>query len=166
MDTNNLQPTIAVDTREPEGQAWEPFFTVPTTRVTLATGDYSVLGAEEWIGIERKTLPDLIACLSHSRTRFIEELRRAQRIPEFYVLVEASYQSLLRGDYQSQMNPKGAWESVIALQSRFRIPFLFAGNMEIAAHLCESILLRWCKEHEKALESCRRAQKTLKEVTK
>jgi len=151
MMDERFQPTIIIDTREPEGGGWEPFFTVPTIRVMLQTGDYGLLGAEEWISIERKALSDLIGCLSHSRERFTEELRRAQRIPEFTVIVEGTYQQLLRGDYRSQMNPKSAWESVIALQGRFKIPFLFAGSMEIAARLCESILLRWYREHEKAL---------------
>jgi ERCC4-type nuclease len=159
--TEEIQPTICVDTREPEGGGWEPYFSVPTIRQKLDSGDYSLLGCEEWICYERKTMGDLIGCLSHSRERFIDELRRAQRIPEFYVIVESSYQSLLRGDYRSQMNPRAAWESVIAMQGRFKVPFLFAQTPEIAAKLCESILVRWYTERVKALNACRRAMKRL-----
>jgi hypothetical protein len=53
------------------------------------------------------------------------------------------------------MNPKAAWESVLALQERFGIPFLMAGSIKAAARLCESILMRWWKEHTKVLEEIR-----------
>jgi ERCC4-type nuclease len=154
-----FQPTICIDTREPEGGGWEPYFTVPTVRQKLDSGDYSLLGCEEWICVERKTGDDLVICLSHSRQRFIDELRRAQRISEFYVISECTYQDILLGRYRSEMNSRAAWESFIALQGRYKIPFLFAANIETAARLCESILLRWFREHEKALDACRRAQK-------
>ncbi len=53
------------------------------------------------------------------------------------------------------MNPKAAWGSVLALQHRFGIPFLMAGSVQVAARLCESILVRWWKEHTKVLEEIR-----------
>jgi hypothetical protein len=57
------------------------------------------------------------------------------------------------------MNPKAALESVLALQERFGIPFLMAGSPQVAARLCESILMRWRKEHTKVLEEIRIATK-------
>jgi hypothetical protein len=57
------------------------------------------------------------------------------------------------------MNPKSIWESIIALQQRQRIPFPFAGSTAIADRLCESILMRWWKEHTKVLEEIRIATK-------
>jgi len=77
------------------------------------------------------------------------------------VIVEAGYDDLLRGNYQSATNPKSAWESVIALQQRYDIPFLFAGSTEIAARLAESLLIRWHKEHVKAIDAIVKAQKRL-----
>jgi ERCC4-type nuclease len=156
---SEIQPTICIDTRELAGGGWESYFSLPTIRGKLDSGDYSLLGCEEWICIERKTGDDLITCLCHSRKRFIDELRRAQRISEFYVICECTYQDILQGRYRSGMNSRAAWESFIALQARYKIPFLFAGNIETAAKLCESILIRWFREHEKALDACRRAQK-------
>jgi hypothetical protein len=86
-------------------------------------------------------------------------MQRASRIPDFTVIVDGTYTEILKGEYRSSMNPKSAWESIIALQQRYRIPFLFAGSTEIAARLCESILIRWWKEHVKALEEIRIAIK-------
>ncbi len=111
------------------------------------------------IAIERKTTADLISCLCTSRDRFTRELQRASRIPDFMVIIEGTYSEILKGEYRSGMNPKSAWESIIALQQRYRIPFLFAGSTEIAARLCESILIRWWKEHVRALEEIRIATK-------
>jgi ERCC4-type nuclease len=148
-------PPILVDTREPDPHLWEQYFSVPIIRRTLPTGDFSLPGCEEWICIERKELNDLINCLCSERDRFTRELQRAARIKSFYVICEGSYEDLLRGNYRSDMNPKAAWESVLALQHRFDIPFLMAGNIQVAARLCESILMRWWKEHAKLLEQVR-----------
>jgi len=151
--TLDLQPTILIDTREPDPHPWQGYFSGTTTRGTLETGDFSLLGCQEWVCLERKALNDLIGCLTTSRERFTKELQRAARVRDFYVIVEASYAELLQGHYHSAMNPKSAWESVIALQQRYGIPFLFAGSVEVAARLAESILLRWFKEHHKAVQN-------------
>ena len=71
---------------------------------------------------------------------------RAARIRSLYVICEGSYDDLLRGNYRSDMNPRAAWEPVLALQERFGIPFFMAGGVQVAASLCESILMRWWKE--------------------
>jgi DNA excision repair protein ERCC-4 len=138
---------------------WEPYFSAPVIRGTLSTGDFSLPGCDEWISIERKEFNDLVACLCSSRERFTKELQRAARIKSLFVICEGSYDDLLRGNYRSEMNPKAAWESVLALQHRFGIPFLMAGSVQVAARLCESILMRWRKEHTKVLEEIRIATK-------
>ncbi len=55
--TKPNQLTIAVDSREQLALD----FTLPTTRATLSTGDYSILNLEELVTVERKSLPDLKA---------------------------------------------------------------------------------------------------------
>ncbi len=153
MPSDNIRPLILIDTREPDPHPWESHFTVGTCRATLPTGDLSLAGCGDLICIERKTLDDLISCLCAGRHRFSRELQRAQRIRQFYLICEGSYHDLLKGQYHSKMHPRAAWESEIALQSRYGIPFLFAGNEEMAARLGESILLRWFKEHINAIEA-------------
>lgn len=154
--TRDVQPTIVCDTREPDPHPWSRWFTCETVREGLATGDFSLLGCSDFIAIERKSLNDLISCLTAGRERFSRELARASRIPSFYVICEGSYADLMQGRYRSNMHPRAAWESVIALQSRYGIPFFFSGSVEIAAKLTESILLRWFKEHCRAIESASR----------
>jgi DNA excision repair protein ERCC-4 len=155
-------PPILIDTREPTPHPWECYFACETVRGMLQTGDFSLPGCEEFVACERKTLDDLIACLCSSRDRFTKELQRAQGIKDFVVIVEASYADVLRGSYRSAMNSKSAWESIIALQQRYGIPFLFAGSAEIAACLCQSYLHRWFREHTKIIEQARLATRRLK----
>ena len=50
------------------------------------------------------------------------------------------------------MTPKSAWESLMAFQERYKIPFLAGENVFVAASMAESILLRWYREHVKAIE--------------
>jgi len=40
----DIEPIICVDTREPDPSPWQGYFTVPTVRGTLPTGDYSLAG--------------------------------------------------------------------------------------------------------------------------
>lgn len=158
-------PPILIDTREPSPHPWEPYLSGEIIRGTLETGDFSLPGCAEWICIERKTLDDLIGCLCQHRERFTRELQRASRVRDFYVVCEGSYSDLWTGNYRSHMHPRAAWESVIALQQRYGIPFLMAGNVEIAAKLTESILMRWYREHVKALEAAHRAMRPLRVVS-
>jgi DNA excision repair protein ERCC-4 len=67
-------PTILVDTRE---QAPLRFSTSVSVEVaTLDTGDYSVAGCTDQVRIERKSLPDLVACVGPERERFLDCCRR------------------------------------------------------------------------------------------
>ena len=151
---------IVIDSREPGvSHPWESYFTRETVRTALPTGDFSLPGCADWIAIERKTLDDLVQCLCSSRERFIRELQRAARIKDFVVIVESHYSDVLRGNFRSAMTPKSAWESIVAFQMRFGIPFLFAGSAEIGATLCESILRRCFLEHNKVVDEARKAQK-------
>jgi len=145
----DVEITICVDSREQK--PW--VFSTPAVTATLSVGDYSIIGCSDWVCIERKSLSDLIMCLSQERNRFTRELQAGARIKDFLVIIEAKYSDILQGNYRSEMNSRAAWESFLALQQRYSIPFYFAENREIAAKLCESILLRWWKEHLKIYHS-------------
>jgi DNA excision repair protein ERCC-4 len=149
---------ILIDTREPEPSPWEHYFSVPTNRGTLSTGDYSLIACEHLVAVERKTLPDLIGCLCTGRDRFERELARAQAILHFWVICEGSYRDILAGNFRSQMSPEAAFQSIVALMTRYRIPFLMANDAATAARLCESLLLKWYREHQKIVDTVRKAQ--------
>ena len=62
---------------------------------TLASGDYSLHGFENRIAIERKSMPDLIACLSTERERFQRELQRLKAVDAACVIIESPAADLL-----------------------------------------------------------------------
>ena len=116
---------------------------------TLDTGDYSLAGLADRVSVERKSLPDLVACLGRERERFERELVRAAALDAFAVVVEASWADLAGGQYRSQLNPHSACQSVLAFSCRYRIPFLFAGTRAGAEYCCWGFLRQYLESARK-----------------
>lgn len=91
---------------------------VPTVSKYLQTGDYSILGWEDRIAIERKSLVDLYGTLTAGRDRFINELHRLQALEWACVIVEADW-SAVPGPMRSKVNPESIKESIVAFRQRF-----------------------------------------------
>jgi hypothetical protein len=78
----DLRPVVVIDSRE---QAPLVFARLQSVAGTLYSGDYSVLGLEDVLAVERKSLDDLAnCCLASGRDRFEHELpvttiRRSRR---------------------------------------------------------------------------------------
>jgi ERCC4-type nuclease len=114
---------------------------------TLPTGDYSVRGFEDLICVERKSLPDLIGCMTSGRSRFERELQRMKAYDARCVVVEASWQQLRNGEYRSRITPEAATHSVVSWIARFAIPFLFVDNRESAADVVAYFLYTSTKKY-------------------
>jgi ERCC4-type nuclease len=78
---------------------------VDTAAVHLETGDYTVEGFEDRFAVERKSLNDLATSLGANRSRFESEIRRAQSMDEFVVLVEGSRADIEDHQYYSNIHP-------------------------------------------------------------
>ena len=65
---------VAIDTREQK-----PYRFARSEVKTLASGDYSIVGLEDRIAIERKTKEDAYSSLGQGRARFERELQRLSR---------------------------------------------------------------------------------------
>jgi DNA excision repair protein ERCC-4 len=134
IDPDNL--TVIVDTREQLPLE----LSMRTIRGTLPTGDYSVLGFEEYVVVERKSLPDLIGCMTTGRHRFERELQRMRSYEARAVIVEATWKQLRDGEYRSQIVPDVATHSICSWMCRFTMPFLFVGDRASAADAVEYFL--------------------------
>lgn len=145
------EAVLIKDTREPE-LAWDAYFAAPTITKKLDVGDYSLQGFEDKIAVERKTLDDLVGCLTKGRDRFERELQRSTQLVYFCVIVEAGYSQLVLGQYRSRLNTKSAIESISAFEIRYGTHFLFAGNQELAARKAESLLLKFYREQQKTIQ--------------
>ena len=142
---------VTVDSREQAPFAFqhEKYAGTVVEAGALDTGDYSLVGLADRVAVERKSLPDLVACLGRERERFERELQRAAALDAFCVVIEAPWADLAAGQYRSQLNPHSACQSVLAFACRYRIPFLFAGSRAGAEYVTWGFLRQY-------LESARR----------
>lgn len=137
---------ILIDTREQAPFTFEGY-EVELKTATLPVGDYSLPGFEDQAAVERKSLDDLVGCLmGKDRERFERELARGRHYDLFAVVVEASLADVSQGRYRSDMKPQAALQSIITLQVRYRIPFVWAGNRTGAEYMTYSFLAKYLRE--------------------
>ena len=129
---------------------------------SLTTGDYSLAGLEDRIAIERKSLADLVSCLTGSnRERFERELTRGRALDYFAVVIEAGFSELTAKQYRSNLNPHAAAQSIIAFQVRHGVPFLWAGSRRAAEYLTYWSLAKYLREAAKRYESIVKAHQII-----
>ncbi|MEA4856108.1 MAG: ERCC4 domain-containing protein [Solidesulfovibrio sp.] len=148
---------IAVDNREQLAYSFGGY-DCSVEAATLNVGDYSIVGFEDKIACERKSIDDLIGCLTSGRERFEKELTRARSLDRFCVIVEASFEELAKGLYRSAMKPHAACQSVIAWQVRYGTPFVFAGSRKAAEYYCFSFLQKYVREIEERMKALTKSQ--------
>lgn len=142
---------ILIDTREQCPFTFEhaKYTEIVVELTTVDCGDYSLAGLADQVAVERKSLPDLVACLGRERERFERELQRAAALDAFAVVVEASWAELAGGQYRSQMNPHSACQSVLAFMARYRVPFMFAGSRAGAEYATWGFLRQYLESARK-----------------
>jgi len=140
---NPFLPVIIVDTRE---QTPLVFKHLPARPGTLATGDYSLVGAEEPFGIERKSLPDLISSCTTGRERFERELHRLRGFRFARLLIVGNEADVLAHHYRSNATPKAILHSLWAFEARYNVPLVFAPNVDRAAILVERWVFWFARE--------------------
>ena len=133
------KPTIIIDTRE---QVPWSFCNLPNEPGTLAAGDYSVRGLTHLISIERKSLPDLLACVGRERDRFRCELARLRAYRFRCLVVEADYSTLACGEWCSKIQPASVLGSLAAWQAQYSLPVMLVGTHEAGAEFCERYLFQ------------------------
>lgn len=137
---------IVIDSRE---QLAYEFPNQATKVAVLPCGDYSLEGGEHLVAIERKTIGDVIACLTTGRERFERELHRGKALEYFCLVLECSLGELVNGRYHSKMNPNSAMQSLLAFSIRYRLPVFFCENRQYGQRITESVLLKYAREAEK-----------------
>lgn len=153
--------TVVVDTREQlhftftglraDAAAGRRPLHVPQLRLGLPSGDYSILGCQHEIAVERKSLADLYNTLGHGRRRFTNELERLQAMAWAAVVVEADWtEVLLYPPPHTRLPPKTIHRSVIAWQQRYpRVHWWLCGGRELAEVTTFRLLERWWRDRER-----------------
>jgi len=124
-----------------------------TVRGSLPTGDYSLVGLESHIAIERKSLADLVGSLTSGRERFTRELERGRGMSVFAVVVESDWANLASGNYRSRMTPESATASVLALSMRNRVPFHFCSSRLEAEQITFNLLRLYLQSTQQKLKT-------------
>ncbi len=129
--------TIAVDTREQapwsflsiQGDSKDDSKRILVRTVTkaLPTGDYSIVGLEDQVCVERKSREDLESSITHGRERFEREFVRMSTMRYAAVVVEASLSEILHHPrLHSQVNPKAVIRTALSWSIRYGVHWWFA----------------------------------------
>ncbi len=121
----------------------------------LEAGDYSLAGFERRVAVERKSIQDLVGCLTGERPRFERELQRLKAMDAAAVVVEQPQSVLRLGHYRSAMPAESAWQSVIAFSMRFRVPFWFCDSRADAERVAFDFLRHFHRDRIRELEALR-----------
>lgn len=149
--------TAVIDTREQTPLDLSPLRWEPGT---LATGDYSILGLENVVSVERKSIPDLMGCIGQDRERFDREIMRLLAYPHRLVVVEGLLSDIESGTYRSRVAPSAAMGSLLGWMA-MGIPFLFAGSHEAAGRLVSRFLFIAARRRWRESEALRGRHKNI-----
>lgn len=136
ITASEVRPLIVIDTRE---QTPLPFRRLPSCPGTLQTGDYSAFGLETLLAIERKSIPDLVACcVGENRERFERELHRLRGFRFKRLLVVGARAEIDQHRYRSNVRPAAVLATLSAFEIRYDIPVVWTLTPEEAGQLMES----------------------------
>lgn len=148
------KPTIVIDSQEHMGYRFERFsnWFSGTVLKRLPVGDYTILGMEHEVIIERKTLPDLVKSIIQERKGFIEKCERLSTFRKKSLVVEGSLTDIKSPYEDSQAHPNAVLGSLLAAQERWNIPVYFLDNYLLAEEFVASMLskyhaYRWLEIH-------------------
>lgn len=143
-------PIAIVDTREQNPLSFRRFrgwFQKIEYRA-LKLGDYSVEGMEDTLAVERKDLADLIQSFTTNRAVFIARLRRMSELPHSLLVVTSSLTEIKSEYPYRAANPNRITQSLIAVLTGLRLPFICTDTHElgeeiVASYLYQTFLYDW-----------------------
>ena len=122
---------VVVDTRETDPLLFrgnKPRKGIPLVRKTLSYGDYSILGFEECISVERKKVGDLFTCLGSQRERFKRELEKLSGFERKWLLIEDLEGEVLQPQEHGSMHPNAVRQSLVSIEIKLGIPIHYTPN--------------------------------------
>jgi DNA excision repair protein ERCC-4 len=129
---------IICDTREQRPPPFPDGITLE--RATLHEGDYTTPALRAIGIIERKSVGDFAATITHGRDRFDREIERLRSYRWKAIVVEGELGQVYR---DSQVHPHSVIGSIASFYARADLPTLFAANPAGAGRLIAGILRRW-----------------------
>lgn len=128
-----------------------PYLLQPSVVKALPSGDYSVEGLEESVVVERKSLADMLSCITSSRDRFERELERLASYRYAALLIEANARDLASRSFAfTAVHPSAVLGSLFAWSFRFKLHVWLAGTRTQGEMFCERLL---CRAYHEVTES-------------
>lgn len=141
----------SIPTRKADGDG---LVIVPIEFKHLATGDYSIVGLEDRVCVERKSLEDLFGTLGQGRERFAREFERMNAMEHAAVVVEANWYEIMRPadhrpQWRSEMHPRAVWATVFSWSQDFpRIHWWTMGSRRAAEMATFEVLEMFWRKHK------------------
>jgi ERCC4-type nuclease len=134
--------TVIVDTREQNPFSFSRFrgWFAGVKHKALRVGDYSVVGLEDVVTVERKDLPDLIHSFTSGRAVFVKRLREMSRFPHRLLVVTAALSEVKSPYGGVSIDPNRITQSLVAALAGLRVPFLCVETHELGAEIVASYL--------------------------
>ena len=134
--------TVIVDTREQNPFSFSRFrsWFAGVKHKALRVGDYSVVGLEDVVTVERKDLPDLIHSFTSGRAVFVKRLREMTRYPHRLLVVTAALSEVKSPYGGVSIDPNRITQSLIATLAGLGVPFLCVETHELGAEIVASYL--------------------------
>jgi ERCC4-type nuclease len=143
------KPLVIVDTREqaPFQFAGLSNWIGGTVSRKLDVGDYSIVGMQRLLRMERKSLTDLISTLMQHRQTFFRCCEALARFRHPALLVEATYEDV-KSFYDEELctraHPNAVSGTLDALEARFGIPVIYTSRHR---PLAEEKAASWLSKH-------------------
>ena len=117
-------------------------FYFETVRHALPAGDYSLVGSERRVAVERTSMPDFVSPVIRARKRFHAELRKLAEYEHACIVVEGSLRDLLEGRYPGGAHPNALLGTVVSICVDWGIPVYFCSDRQAANLFVEAYLER------------------------
>ncbi len=139
------KPTVVIDSAEHMGYTFKRFtnWFSGTVRKRLPAGDYTLLGMENEIAIERKTLPDLVNSIIQERANFILRCERLASFKKKCFVIEGTLSQLKTPYMESHAHPNAVLGSIMAAQERWDITVHFLDDFLLAEEFVASMLSKY-----------------------
>ena len=149
---------IVIDTREQRPFSFAGFrgksgrLIVPrVARNALKSGDYSIVGLEDQVAIERKSLPDLYGVVGSNRERFTRELERLQQFSFSAIVVESDERDIhFAPPPYTSLTPSTVMNSLAAWEINYGVHVRTCMSRESAEQVTFSLLRFFWKKSRNA----------------
>ncbi len=136
---------------------------LPTVEGKLQTGDYSLVGLDTRIRIERKSIQDLVMCVGRERERFDRCIERLRGFELAVLVIEGTEGVIEMKQYRGETSPDAVLGSVHAWRAK-GINIDWAGDRQRAAVHISRTLFSFAREKYRELGAFHRNLKIMGET--